>query len=182
MQSLVTTVSGLGSLFIGKDFKNNLLRLLLYPIYKIAFNHFNQKVILQNEDDLKLLVGWGILNPKKSKLLKGSGININDYKNLKEPIGEIIVCFAARLLRDKGVYEFVSAARILQERGVQAKFCLAGDLDMNNPSGLNLDELNKLKKETSVEFLGFQKDVPTLFSKSHIICLPSYREGFQNHL
>ena len=103
---------------------------------------------------------------KKSVLLKGSGINIYDYKNLKETIGETVVCLAARLLRDKGIYEFVSAARILKERGAQAKFCLAGDLDMNNPTGLNLDELDKLKEEF-IEFLDFKK-IYLIYFLNHI--------------
>ena len=88
-----------------------------------------------------------------------------------------MVCFAARLLRDKGVYEFVSAAQLLKERGVNAQFCLAGDLDTNNPSGLNLEDLNELKKGGYVEIIGFQKDIPSLYAQSNIICLPSYREG-----
>ena len=182
VKSLVTTVSGLGSLFIGKNLKNYTIRSLLYPLYKIAFNHFNQKVILQNEDDLKLLVEWGILNPSKSKLIRGSGVDLGRFKKLEEPKGNIIVCFAARLIRDKGVYDFVSATQILKQRGIDAIFYLAGNLDRNNPTGLSLEDVDELKRYNNLKFLGFQKDVPTLFSKCHIICLPSYREGFPKSL
>jgi glycosyltransferase involved in cell wall biosynthesis len=180
--SLVSAVSGLGTLFIGKDFKSSLLRLLLYPIYKLAFNHLNQKVIIQNEDDLKVLVNWGVLNPFKAKLLKGSGVNLENFVNLNEPSGIPKICFAARLLRDKGVFEFVSAARLLKERGINARFYLAGDLDDNNPTGLNLDDLNKIEKEGHVEILGFHRDIPSLYAISNIICLPSYREGLPKGL
>ena len=166
----------------GKNLKNYTIRSLLYPLYKIAFNHFNQKVILQNEDDLKLLVEWGILNPSKSKLIRGSGVDLGRFKKLEEPKGNIIVCFAARLIRDKGVYDFVSATQILKQRGIDAIFYLAGNLDRNNPTGLSLKDVDELKKNNNLKFLGFHKDVPTLFSKCHIICLPSYREGFPKSL
>ena len=182
VQGLITAVSGLGTLFVNKDLKSKLIRLLLYPIYKLAFNHLNQKVIVQNKDDLKVLVNWGVLNPSKVKLLKGSGVKLEDFTNLDEPGGIPTVCFAARLLRDKGVYDYVSAVRLLKERGIKAQFLLAGDLDINNPTGLKLDDLNKLKDEGYVKIIGYQKDIVTLYAKSHIICLPSYREGFPKSL
>ena len=180
--SLVSAVSGLGTLFISKDLKIRLLRLLLYPIYKLTFNHHNQKVIVQNEDDLNVLVEWGVLNLTKIKLLRGSGVKLENFINLNESSGTPIICFAARILRDKGIYEFVDAARLLKERGVQARFFIAGELDSNNRTGLNLDDFNKLKEEACVEILGYQKNIAILYAKSHIICLPSYREGLPKSL
>ena len=182
VQGLITAVSGLGTLFVNKDLKSKLIRLLLYPIYKLAFNHLNQKIIVQNKDDLKVLVNWGVLNLSKVKLLKGSGVNLENFTNLDEPSGTPTVCFAARLLRDKGFYEYVSAVRLLKERGIKAEFLLAGDLDINNPTGLKLKDLNKIRDEGYVKIIGYQKDIATLYAKSHIICLPSYREGFPKSL
>mgnify|MGYP000459688563 FL=1 len=182
VQGLITAVSGLGTLFVNKDLKSKLIRLLLYPIYKLAFNHLNQKIIVQNKDDLKVLVNWGVLNLSKVKLLKGSGVKLENFTNLDEPGGTPVVCFAARLLRDKGVYEYVSAVRLLKERGIKAEFLLAGDLDINNPTGLKLKDLNKIRDEGYVKIIGYQKDIATLYAKSHIICLPSYREGFPKSL
>ena len=180
--SLVSAVAGLGTIFVNKDLKYRFLRLLLYPFYKLAFKHLNQKVIFQNNDDLKVLIDWNILKPNKAKLIKGSGIRLENFTNLDEPKGIPIVCFAARLLRNKGVYEFVSAAKILKERGIQARFYLAGELDLKNPTGLNLKNINELKKEDCVEILGYHKDIPGLYASSHIVCLPSYREGFPKSL
>ena len=182
VRGLVTAVSGLGTLFVNKDLKSKLIRLLLYPIYKLAFNHLNQKIIVQNKDDLKVLVNWGVLNLSKVKLLKGSGVKLGNFTNLDEPGGMPTVCFAARLLRDKGVYEYVSAVKLLKERGIKAEFLLAGDLDTNNPTGLKLNDLNKIRDEGYVKIIGYQKDIATLYAKSHIICLPSYREGFPKSL
>ncbi len=180
--SLITAVSGLGTLFIGKKLNTRILRIFLYPIYKFAFGHKNQKIILQNKDDLKTLVSWGVLKSNKVNLIKGSGVKLQDFTNLEEPKGTITICFAGRLLRDKGVLEFISAARILRERGVNARFLLAGDIDVNNPTGINFDELKKRNKEDYVEILGYQKNISTLYEKSHIICLPSYREGLPKSL
>jgi glycosyltransferase involved in cell wall biosynthesis len=182
VRSLVSAVSGLGTLFINKDTKSKLLRLLLYPLYKLAFGHSNQKVILQNKDDLKVLTDWGVLNLSKVKLLKGSGVNLENFTNFSETDETPTICFAARLLRDKGVYEYISAARLLKERGIKARFLLAGDIDGNNLTGLNLNDLNKIKDEGYVEIIGYHKDIPTLYARSHIICLPSYREGFPKSL
>ena len=180
--AVISAVSGLGTLFINSDFKSRLLRFLLYPIFKLAFKHNNQKVILQNEDDKKKLVNWGVLNPTKVKLLRGSGVKIKNFTKLEESKDIITVCFLGRLLRDKGVYEFISAARLIKNRGVKARFWLAGDEDIDNPSGLNKKDLKDIKKEGIVEVLGYQKDIPQLYASAHIICLPSYREGLPKSL
>ena len=179
---VVSAVSGLGSVFIHKDYRSHFLRLLLYPIYRFAFNHSNQRVIVQNEEDAKVLVELGVLNPQKVRLIKGSGARLEEFTQLDEIDGIPTVCFAGRLLHDKGVYDFVAAARLLKKRGVQARFCLAGDLDVKNPTGLNIEDLNSLREDENIEVLGFKKNIATLYAKSHIICLPSYREGLPKSL
>ena len=180
--AVISAISGLGTLFIQKDLKSKFLRLILYPFFKLALNHFNQKVIVQNKDDMDILVKMGVLNPHKVKLIKGSGVKLKNFTILNEPQETPIVCFAARLLKDKGVYEFISAARLLKRRGIKARFCLAGDLDLNNPSGLSHNDINKIKNEGYVEILGYQKDISKLYAESHIVCLPSYREGMPKSL
>ncbi|MDC0940520.1 glycosyltransferase family 4 protein [Candidatus Pelagibacter sp.] len=181
--ALVSAVSGLGTLFISKNLIIKIIRLSIYPFFKLSFNHPNQVVIVQNKDDSRKLVKWGVLNPSKIKLIKGSGVNLKNFKKLAEPKGVPVVSFAARLLVDKGVYEFVSAGKILKKRGVKAKFFLAGNLDNQNPTGLNQLDLDRIKNEASwIKILGFQKNISKLFSRSHIVCLPSYREGFPKTL
>ncbi len=180
---LVSAVSGLGTLFVHKDLKSRFLRALIYPLYKFAFKHLNQVVIFQNKDDAKKLVNWGVVNSKKIKLIKGSGVRLENFTNLNENKGIPTVCFASRLLVDKGVYEFISAATLIKKKkDIKAKFFLAGDLDEKNPTGLNKNDLDKIKDRGFVEILGYQKDIPRLFAKSNIICLPSYREGFPKTL
>ena len=179
---VVSAVSGLGSLFIHKNFINRFLSLLIRPIYKLAFNHFNKIAIFQNQEDAKVLMKWGVLKSKKVRLIRGSGVKIEEFTELKELDQTPVVCFAARLINDKGVHDFVSAARLLSKRGVKAKFYLAGDLDIKNPSGLNTQELEKLKEDKNIEVLGHQKNIANLYAKSNIVCLPSYREGLPKAL
>jgi glycosyltransferase involved in cell wall biosynthesis len=179
---VLSAVAGLGSVFIRADWRSRLFRALLYPIYRLAFGHSNQRVIVQNQDDSSVLVNWGVLDPRKIRLLRGSGVDLNAFKQLEEPDGIPTICFAARLLRDKGVIEFVEAARLLRERGIQARFCLAGDIDNKNPTGLTEPELRALQDERVVEVLGYQKDIPALYAHCHVICLPSYREGLPKAL
>jgi len=155
---------------------------LLYPIYRLAFNHFNQRVIVQNKEDAKVLVELGVLNSQKIRLIKGSGARLEEFTQLDEPDGIPVVCFAGRLLYDKGIYDFVAAVKLLKKRGVQARFCLAGDLDIKNPTGLNIEDLNSLREDKNIEVLGFKKNIATLYAKAHIICLPSYREGLPKSL
>lgn len=180
--SVVSSVSGLGTLFTSKNFKSIFLQFLLYPVYKLAFNHHNQKVIVQNLDDLKVLVNLGYLKLSKSKLIKGSGVNLDNFTKLKEKGTVAIICFAGRLIREKGVYEFISAARLLRQKNINARFLLAGSLDNKNPSSLSQMDLERIKDEGYVEVLEYQKDIRDLYEKSHIVCLPSYREGFPKAL
>ena len=181
--SVVSAISGLGSMFIDESFKNNFLRILFYPLYKFAFNHSNQFIVIQNYDDAKLLQNWGVLNFNKIRFVNGSGVNLKKFSMIKELNTKLpIVCFAARLLRDKGIYEFVSAAEILNKLGISARFIVAGDIDLKNPTSLNLEEFKNLKENKNIEMIGYHKDISKLFEQSNIICLPSYREGFPKSL
>ena len=180
---VVSAVAGLGSVFVLTDWKARFFRSILYPIYRFSFNHSNHRVIVQNQDDASILFNWGVLKKQNIRLLRGSGVDLLAFKQLEESDGVPVVCFASRLLRDKGVYDFVEAARLIQKRGIEAKFWLAGDTDTHNPTGLTALELNSIRDEGVVDVLGFQNDIPVLFAKSHIICLPSfYGEGIPKAL
>ena len=180
--SLVSAVSGLGTIFIKQNFRAKFLRFLLYPVYYFAFNHKNQIVIVQNNEDAKLLASWGVLNQSKVKLIRGSGVKLSKFTDLNEHDSTPIVCFAARFLIDKGLYEYISAAHILRQRGLKARFFLVGGLDEKNNTGISAQDLRKIKEDGDVEVLGFCEDIPKLYAKSHIICLPSYREGLPKAL
>lgn len=182
--SLVTAVAGLGILFNQKKLKNIFLQILLYPLFKIAFNHRNQKIIFQNKGDIKILKNWIGIGAKKIELIYGSGVNLSEFKKIEETNNKIInICMASRLLHDKGVFDYISAARKIKEKGIKAIFYLAGDLDLQNSKSLSQNDLYKIKIEKIVKYIGYQKDIAKLYAKSNIICLPSfYGEGLPKSL
>lgn len=180
---VISAVAGLGILFNQNKLWNLCFQIILFPLFKLAFNHPNQKVIVQNRNDKKILINWINLDVKKILLFNGSGVDLSKYTKPKESKGPVTVCFASRLLRDKGVYDFISAAKLIKKKGIAVKFLLAGDLDPGNSTSLSFKDLNKIKNEKNVKVLGFQKNVPSLYAESHIVCLPSfYGEGLPKTL
>jgi len=110
----------------------------------------------------------------KTRLISGSGVDLKDFPVLPEPDQIPVVVMASRLLKDKGVHEFVEAARILRSRGVDARFQLIGDPDPGNPVSVTAESIQAWREEGVIECLGFRTDIPKLFSQSNIIVLPSY--------
>lgn len=174
----VSAVAGLGILFSSNDFKYRLLRAFLYPLYRIALGHENQKVIFQNKDDRNALVSWGVVSEDKPIMIRGSGVDLQLCPYQPEPVGIPVIAFAARLLIDKGVKVFAEASRILKKRKIKARFWLIGVPDPGNPNTVTEAQLKQWESEGSVELFGFRADISDLFSQSNIVTLPSfYGEG-----
>lgn len=171
---VVSAIAGFGILTNKKKINKSILIKFLYPFFLIAFNHPNQVLIVQNSHDKRVAIKFYGINSKKIILFRGSGIRISNFTNLIEVKNTITICLASRLLIEKGIFDFVSAVKILIRRGYKAKFILAGDIDPGNPSSLNKNDLIKITNEKMIDVLGFHKDIPELFSQSHIVCLPSY--------
>lgn len=172
--AVVSAVAGLGILFSGQGFKNKVLRSILYPLYRFSFGHKNQAAIFQNPNDRDLLVNWGVLDFNKAQLIRGAGADLSVYPYLPEPEGVPVISFAARLLKDKGVIEFVEASRILKTRGVETRFWLIGDPDPGNSNTVTQAQLDEWQQVGLVECLGYRTDIANLFSQSNIVTLPSY--------
>ena len=176
--ALVTAVSGLGIVFSSNKIKYKFLRRLLYPFYRLAFMHKNQKIIFQNNNDLSSLTSLSLVSSKKSIIIQGSGVDLNVFKYIDEPNETPVISFAARLLIDKGVEVFVEASKILKSRKINARFWLIGEPDLGNINSVSIKQLNEWESKGLIEWLGYREDIPDLFSKSNIITLPSfYGEG-----
>ncbi|AHK80440.1 glycosyl transferase family 1 [Ectothiorhodospira haloalkaliphila] len=175
--AVVSAVAGLGTAFIRNDLLARIFRGLLYPMFKLAFGHGRQRVIFQNNDDRAVLEQWGVVSAHQSVVIRGSGADLIQYRPCAEIEGPPIIAFAARLLKDKGLVEFIDAARILKRRGIDARFWVIGERDPGNHATATEQELEFWRTEGIVQFLGYRRDVPDLFRQAHIICLPSYREG-----
>jgi len=180
---VISAIAGLGIFFNKNNWWNFLFQKIFFLIFNFAFNHPNQKVIVQNLEDKKTLIKFISLNSKKILLFRGSGVKLSKFTNLKEKNDIITICCASRLLYEKGIFDFVSAAKIIKKKNINAKFLLAGDLDPDNPTSLNDQDLQNIIEEKVVEVLGYQRDIPSLYARSHIICLPSfYGEGLPKAL
>lgn len=123
------------------------------------------------------LIREGGLREEKTEIVRGSGVDLEGYACHPERPGNPVVVMAGRLLRDKGIEEFIEAGRMLAARGVQARFLIVGDPDPGNPSSVSVEQVARWKAEGVAEFLGFRRDIARIFRESHLVALPSYREG-----
>lgn len=170
----VFSISGLGFLFIRQGFKASVIRGVIKLFYNIALGGKNSHVIVQNPDDREV-----VLNIKQIpvSLIKGSGVDLSKYHYEKENNDQCIVVMASRLLKDKGVFEFINAAEILKSEYRDVEFALYGDLDEGNPATLLQEDIENIKNKGIVNIHGFSSNISKVFSNSNIIVLPSYREG-----
>ena len=177
--AVVSAVAGLGILFSSTELKYRLIRLSIYPLFKLAFGHKNQIIIFQNSTDCHILVNWKVMHVHKARMIRGSGVKLSSYPALPEPKNHpLVVSFAARLLKDKGVEILANASRLLKYKKIDVNFWLIGEIDSGNKNSITQQQLTDWKNEGLVEPLGFRSDIANLFSESNIIVLPSfYGEG-----
>jgi len=148
-------------------------------LYRLAFLPKNKRVVFQNEDDRRTISRIGKIAEDEAVIFNGSGVDISQFEFIPEPTEEkAVVLFVARLLKDKGIVEFVTAAKTLLDRGVAARFVLVGGLDPFNPAAISKAEMEAWNTHEGIEFLGNRTDIPELMSSANMVVLPSYREGF----
>lgn len=163
---VVSAVAGLGIIFSQSNVKTKLIRMVLYPLFKCSFSHKNQNIIFQNKDDKQALLNWVGLLDSKTTVIRGAGADLNQYPYLPEPDNNPpVVAFAARLLKDKGVEQFVEASRILQLRGVSARFWLIGEPDHGNANTVTRKQLEAWKQAGLVECWGYRTDIPDYLAR-----------------
>lgn len=175
--AVVAAVSGLGFVFMAHGAKAAMRRWLVGGLYRVALGHRNLKVVFQNPDDRASLSKLAHLPDSKVEMIRGSGVDLTQYDHAPLPLGVPVVLLAARLLADKGVREFVQAARLLTQQGVTARFCLVGSVDPANPASLADAELTQWANDGVVELWGQRSDMPAALHAAHLVVLPSYREG-----
>ena len=179
--SIVNALAGMGYVFTSQQLSAKLLR----PLISLAFRFLlkGTRVILQNPDDRNALLAAGILKEHQVALIRGSGVDTGVFRFTPETdTVPPLVVLPARMLWDKGVGEFVTAAQILKQEGVAGRFVLAGERDPDNPSAIPQEQLHDWHTSGTVEWLGKVENMPELLAQSHIVCLPSYREGLPKAL
>lgn len=183
IKSVVAAVSGLGTVFVSENSTvAQLRRWIVTCLYRFAFRHENISVIFQNPNDSEILLNLGVVNISQVRMIRGSGVNLTHYSYLPEPNGRPIVVMAARLLKDKGVLEFVQSARLLRARGVDVEIRLIGSPDPGNPTSVTQQEIETWVKDGTVQWLGYRQDIAEQYAAANIVCLPSYREGLPKSL
>jgi glycosyltransferase involved in cell wall biosynthesis len=175
--AVVAAVPGLGFVFMSQGAKAVIRRWLVGVLYRIALGHRNLKVVFQNSADRGGLANLAHLPDSKVEMIRGSGVDLALYRSTPLPPGVPVVLLAARLVSDKGVHEFVRAARELKQQGVLARFCLVGAVDPASPTSLVDAELAQWVAEGVIESWGYRTDMAMVLSAAHLVVLPSYREG-----
>jgi glycosyltransferase involved in cell wall biosynthesis len=171
--AVVNTVTGLGHALMAKPtdgLKEKLRRRIAETLYGHALTGIT---IFQNVDQLNHFVQRGWVEPRHARLVRGAGVNLTRFLPTPLPVQP---CFLlpARMLWDKGVGEFVEAAKVLKGK---ARFVLAGGLDDKNPAHIDRSTLDTWVREGTVEWLGHQSDMAQVYAQASVVVLPSYAEG-----
>lgn len=174
---IINAPVGMGYVFSSKQWQANLFRPLVILAYRLLLNPINSCVIFENPDDLRMMTNTGLINPKRATLIRGAGIDPNVFTPKVESEGTPVVILAARMLWDKGVGEFVDAAKQLRKNGLKCSSIIVGSPDPENPASIPEETLRRWHSEGIVEWWGHKEDMPKIFAKSNIVVLPSYREG-----
>jgi len=170
----IAVVTGLGYAFLHKGITQRITKTL----YKKS-SAYHKKFIFENEDDRQLFINKKIIQSNQGQAINGCGVDTAiylPYPNGK-PKSKTIFTFLGRLLYDKGIVEFIEAAKSIKAKGAKAEFWVVGELDDGNPSMVSKSDLLQWIDEDIIVYHGFLKDVRPIIAKSHCIVLPSYREG-----
>ncbi|MGB8276177.1 MAG: glycosyltransferase family 4 protein [Alphaproteobacteria bacterium] len=179
---VVNALTGMGYVFVSRDPTARLLRLVVGLLFRFVLGHGRNRLVLQNPDDARMLIGAGVVDESRVAVIRGSGVDTTRFSPAPPPSGTPVAILVSRMLWDKGVGETVAAARLLHQRGVPLRVVLVGDTDPENPAAIPAEQLRAWRDEHAVEWLGHRSDVPALLRAAHIAVLPSYREGLPKSL
>ena len=167
-------IAGLGSIFRGQGLKNAIIRQIMKREYQYALR-FAKKIMFQNHDDLDCFVQEGIVKREHTVIINGSGVDTQYFTPTSFP-EQMTFLMISRLIRDKGVFEYLEAARKVKKSHKEVRFLLVGPYD-TNPSALKPEELQQYISDGSIEYLGELTDVRPAIAQSSVYVLPSYHEG-----
>jgi glycosyltransferase involved in cell wall biosynthesis len=176
---MINNISGLGTVFLNDNISSKIARLM----YKTALKNA-KKVFFQNQDDLNLFINKKLVNKNKTDLLPGSGINTEKFKPLNVDNYRDIFkfLFIARLVKDKGILEYINAAKIIKQKYKNIEFGVLGAFYPNNPTAIAKEDINRWQKENIINYLGVSDNVKDIINSYDCIVLPSYREGLSRVL
>lgn len=179
---VVNALAGLGFVFSSTAPKARLLRPIVRLLLRFVLAAPGSRLILQNRDDQAMFPREGLCPMEQIRLVPGVGVDLQRFIVQPEPEGRVRIVLPARMLADKGVVEFVEAARMLRERGLEAECVLVGGTDSQNPAAISEKQLRSWHDAGLVSWIGHCADMPSSLAACHIVCLPSYREGLPKAL
>lgn len=174
-------LEGLGYVFTdlpeGVSKKQKILRTIQVFLYKLSFPFLEQIIFLNKDDRRDLIEKYGI-KVKNAEVLGGIGLNLEEYLYTRPFLKKIRFIFIGRLLVEKGIFEYIEAAKIIKKDFPDVEFVVLGALDEENPGGIKKDDLEKLFKDNIIIYPGYVQNVHDWIKDSSVFVLPSYREGF----
>lgn len=177
---VVGMLEGLGHAFTeqpeGQSLKTKLIKTVQILLYKVALPKLDQ-IIFLNPDDSKDLLETYHIKIKKMDILGGIGLDLNHYTYSQPSIDPINFLFIGRLLKEKGIFDFIQAARIVKSQYPNVKFTVLGSIDPHNQGALSQEQLNILLNEKLFEYPGYVLNIQDWIHQSSVFVLPSYREG-----
>jgi len=169
----ISTLTGLGYTFLSGRFN----KLVVRQLYRVALVRADL-VLFHNADDRALFLHHRLCRPGNSAVVGGSGLRLSDFPQAPYTAAEPGRClFAGRLLTDKGIREYVAAARIIRRRSPDHRFYIAGPLDPGNPAGVSAAELDRWVADGDIIYAGETNDIRPHLTAASVVVLPSYREG-----
>jgi glycosyltransferase involved in cell wall biosynthesis len=177
---VVNAISGMGHLFApGRP----MARRFGTALYRFFMRHSDMWVILQNREDMAFFENLALAPRSALRLIKGSGVDTDEFMPAPRPPQAPVVLQTSRMIGDKGVHDFIAAARLVRRLRPEVRFLLAGPLYPDNPTSLTAEELEALTRDGVIEWLGHRDDVLALLHATSVYVLPSiYREGVPKSL
>jgi len=179
----VCALGGLGYIFSSTKISARLLRPFVIMVFRWALKSQQLRLILQNPDDKATVLEANIIEENRIRLIRGAGVDTSSFSPQPEESEFPIVVLPARMLWDKGVGVFIECAQYFKKTGKSARFVLVGEPDTHNPECVPLKQLKEWNDKGIVEWWGRRDDMPNVFHKSSIVCLPTtYGEGLPKAL
>ncbi|WP_186647648.1 glycosyltransferase family 4 protein [Fluviispira vulneris] len=177
---MVSLIPGLGTAFTYPGIIGFFLKKIAIFLYKISLNNKDFKIFFENNDNKETFIKLKILNPNNAITINGSGIDIEKFKfkprNFQDNTKRFVL-MAARLIKDKGLIEYIEAAKIIAKERSDIQFILAGEIDPGNITSFSKEEILAMLNGTQISYIGYQKNILEILEQAHIFCLPSYHEG-----
>lgn len=174
---VINSVAGLGTLFMAKGGWANLRRGLAIASARWVLASPRVRVVFEHAGDRDYFLARRMVAPGRAHLIRGVGVDLDRFSPTPEPQGEPLVMMVSRLLWDKGVAEFVEAAREIRTRRPGARMILVGEPDYGNPTSITSEQAQSWVEEGVIEWWGYREDMPNVYAASHVVVLPSYGEG-----